>query len=62
MGDPDDDYNYGLEGKFLEQVGRLENLQYINLDQNSFDGTISPGIGNLKQLGKSCMTYSSLFI
>jgi hypothetical protein len=60
MGDPDDDYNYGLEGKFLEQVGRLEKLQYINLDQNSFDGTISRGVENLQQLGKS-MKYSSLF-
>jgi hypothetical protein len=53
MGDPDNDINYGLEGKFLEQIGRLENLQYINLDHNSFDGTISQSIENLKQLGKS---------
>jgi hypothetical protein len=53
MGDPENDISYGLEGKFLEQIGRLENLQYINLDHNSFDGTISQSIENLKQLGKS---------
>jgi hypothetical protein len=53
MGDPDNEYNYGLEGKFLEQINRLENLRYINLDHNSFDGTISQSIENLKQLGTS---------
>jgi hypothetical protein len=52
LGDPDNDYNIGLRGKFLEEIGRLRNLVHINLDQNSFEGSISPYIKDVEQLGK----------
>lgn len=52
MGDPDNDENNGLEGNFLEKIGRLQYLKEVNLDQNSFVGSISTEIGNLLELGK----------
>jgi hypothetical protein len=52
LGDPDSDYNIGLQGKFLEEIGRLRNLVHINLEQNSFEGSISPSIKDIEQLGK----------
>lgn len=52
MGDPDKDFNQGLEGKFLEQIFRLQSLKHVNLDQNSFSGSVSAGIQNLQQLGR----------
>jgi hypothetical protein len=52
LGDPDNDYNIGLRGKFLEEIGRLRNLVHINLDQNSFEGSILPYIEDVEQLGK----------
>ena len=52
MGNIDNDFNTGFHGKFLEQIGQLNNLQYLNLDQNSFSGRIAASINNLRQLGE----------
>jgi hypothetical protein len=52
MGDEDLGWNYGLETNFLEKISRLENLVYVNLDQNYFTGSVSDDIKNLQQLGE----------
>jgi hypothetical protein len=52
LGHPDNDYNIGLQGKILEEIGHLRNLVHIDLNQNSFEGSISPSIKDVEQLGK----------
>jgi hypothetical protein len=41
MGDPDKDYNQGLEGKFLEQLFRLQSLGGVASQQVRRTGVLS---------------------
>lgn len=42
----------GLQGKFLEKIGVLQELVHVGLMGNSFSGSIASEIGNLKYLGQ----------
>jgi hypothetical protein len=57
-GDPDNDKNIGFQGKFLEQIGRLQNLRHLELCWNSFSGCIPSAIGHLHNLGKALFSDS----
>lgn len=52
MGDEGLRWNYGLQGSFFLNIGRLSNLVHIMIDQNSFTGPISADIKRLQQLCK----------
>jgi hypothetical protein len=44
-------FNDGLKGVFLENIGQLGSLKEIYLGENSFSGSISPSIQNVQELG-----------
>ena len=52
MGEPDNGWNYGLEGEFFKNVGPLQNIVHIDIEWNYFTGSISHDIKNLQNLGK----------
>ncbi|KAK4780465.1 hypothetical protein SAY87_016571 [Trapa incisa] len=42
--------NSNLSGHLVPELGKLENLQYLELYNNNIEGTIPPELGNLKNL------------
>ena len=61
LGDPDNAVNIGFQGKFLEQIGRLQNLRHLGLGWNSFSGSIASDVGNLQKLGKALFSDNVFF-
>ena len=51
----------GLEGSILEKIKSLRHLREIIIENNYFSGEITPGIKNLKQLGKGLIILPSNF-
>lgn len=52
MGDSGNEPNIGLEGTFLEKIGDLQHLEYLDLSENSFSGSVAQEIWYLENLRK----------
>ena len=59
-GDQANGYNWGLSGQVLESnVTKWASMKGLHLFDNSFSGTISDEMGNLKDLGEFGLIFEA---